>query len=290
MFKGVYTAIVTPFKKGKIDFEALEKLIEFNLSGGVDGIVPCGTTGEAPTLDGEEYGKVVNFTVEKVKKRGKVIAGAGANSTAKSIENARIAKESGADAILVVTPYYNKPTQKGLILHYEKIAGEVEIPLVIYNVPGRTGVNMLPETLEALSKKKNIAGVKEASGSLTQITEIRNRCPKPFSLLSGDDQLFLPTLSVGGDGIISVASNVIPREISSVYGLFTAGKNAEAKELFSKIFPLTCALFLETNPIPVKAALNIMGYIDDEYRLPLCRMGEENLKKLKKQMTDMKMI
>jgi 4-hydroxy-tetrahydrodipicolinate synthase len=286
MLKGVFTAIVTPFKNGEIDYDCLTGLIDFNLESGVAGIVPCGTTGETPTMSDTEYREMIAFTVKKLKGKGKVIAGAGANSTKKSIENARVAKAAGADAALIVTPYYNKPTQKGLILHYEAIAKEVDIPIVIYNVPGRTGVNILPETIETLAKNKNIVGIKEASGSLIQIAELRNRVSDNFSILSGDDQLFLPTLSVGGDGIISVASNVIPGEMSEIYKLWSESKSAKAKDQFLKVFPLTCALFLETNPIPVKAALHLLGKIGYEYRLPLCRMGDSNFKKLKEVMTE----
>lgn len=290
MYEGIYTAIVTPFKKGKVDFQAFEKLLDLNIKGGVHGIVPCGTTGESPTLDEGEYRDLIEVTVRKMKGKGRVIAGAGSNSTLKAVKKARMVRELGADAALVVTPYYNKPTQRGLYLHYEAIAREADIPLFIYNVPGRTGVNILPETLERLSRIKNIAGVKEASGNLVQIAQIRKSCPGDFSLLSGDDQLFLPSLSIGGDGIISVASNVIPEHMCRVFEFFKKARTAEAENVFLEILKLIETLFIETNPIPVKAALHMMGHIENELRLPLCPIDEKHGERLREEMKRLGLI
>lgn len=289
MFEGVYTAIVTPFKEGKIDFEALEKLIEFNLEGGVSGIVPCGTTGETPTLSDEEYRQVIKFSVEKIGGRRQVIAGAGSNSTKKALENTKVVKDLGADAALVVTPYYNKPTQEGLKLHYREVA-KADFPIVIYNVPGRTAVNMTAQTLIELANIEQIVGVKEASGDLVQMKEMRDGAREGLSILSGDDQLYYPFLALGGNGIISVTSNIAPKVFSSIYSMHKDGRSKDAEREFSKIFPLTCALFLETNPIPVKTALHMMGYIRDEFRLPLCKMKGENAQKLRKVLLECKLI
>ena len=280
MFRGSIVAIVTPFKNGQVDEEAFRNLIEFHIANGTDAIVPCGTTGESATLSMEEHNRVVEITVEQVKGRVPVIAGTGGNSTHEAIELTRHAKEIGADATLQVTPYYNKPTQEGLYQHYKAILKEVPLPMVLYNVPGRTGVNMLPETVARLAEFEEVVAIKEASGNLVQMTQIMELAGDKITLLSGDDTILVPVLSVGGKGVISVVANVIPKETSQVVKLWEEGRVKESQELFLKIFPLCEAMFYETNPIPVKTALSLMGMIQEEFRLPLCNMGENNKKKL----------
>lgn len=280
MFKGAITAIVTPFKNGKVDFNAYEKLIKFQIKEGIDGIVPCGTTGESATLSYEEHNKVVELTVKLAGKKVPVIAGTGANSTEEAIELTRHAKKAGADASLQVTPYYNRPTQEGLYRHYKKIAEEVNIPIILYNVPARTGVNLLPDTVIRLSEIKNIAGIKEASGSTDQATEIIRGAKKGFVVLSGDDSLTLPLLALGGTGVISVASNIVPKKIANMVASFLSGKIKDAVRSHHELYELMKALFIETNPVPVKTALGAMGMISPEVRLPLCEMSQANKDKL----------
>lgn len=280
--KGIITAIVTPFKDHAIDEESLKRLIEFQLKEGVDGIVPCGTTGEASTLSYEEHERVIEVTVKEVKKRVPVIAGTGSNSTDEAIELTEKAKKAGADYCLLTTPYYNRPTQEGLYRHFKKIAETVDIPLILYNIPSRTGVNLLPETVARLSEIPNIVGIKEASGSLTQVIEIERSVKKDFVILSGDDALFLPLMSVGGRGVISVASNVVPKLMKELFLAFYEKKDIElAKKLNRDLYPLFQVLFIETNPIPVKEALYFMGFIEREFRLPLCPLSDSNREKLK---------
>ncbi len=288
--KGAIVAIVTPFRDGKIDEKALADLIEFQISNGTDGIVPCGTTGESATLSYEEHEFVVEFTVKHVKGRVPVIAGTGSNSTHEAIELTKHAKKVGADAALIITPYYNKPTQEGMYRHFKAIADEVDIPIILYNVPGRTGVNLLPETVARLSKIKNIIGIKEASGSLQQISDIIRLTGSDFTVLSGDDFIVLPLLAVGGKGVISVVSNVAPADMAELCDAFFAGDLKKARDLHYKLFPLCHAMFIETNPIPVKTALGLMGKINPELRLPLCSMSEANLNKLKQIMKDYGLI
>lgn len=291
MFKGAITAIVTPFMNGEIDWKAYEKLISFQIKGGINGIVPCGTTGESATLSYDEHNKVVEMTVNFVKKRVPVIAGTGANSTDEAIELTNHAKKVGADASLQITPYYNKPTQEGLYRHFKKIAEHIDIPIILYNVPGRTGVNLLPETVARLSQIPNIVGIKEASGNINQVTEIcKNVKKKNFSVLSGDDALTLPILSVGGCGVISVASNIIPSKVAKLVAYYLSGKTKESLKLHQELYDLMQALFIETNPIPVKTALYLMGMIKNEFRLPLCEISDNNLTKLKKILLDYKLI
>lgn len=281
MFKGAITALVTPFKNGNLDVNALKKLIEFQVEKGINGIVPCGTTGEAPTLSYEEHKKVIELTVKYVKKRVPVIAGTGANSTEEAIELTEFAKKAGADGALLVCPYYNKPSQEGLYRHFKKIAETVDIPIILYNIPGRTGINMLPETVVRLSKIPNIVGIKEASGSLEQVTEIIKNTDKDFVVLSGDDTLTLPMLSLGGKGVISVASNIIPDRITKMVTLYLNKKVEEARKIHHEYYDFMKAMFIETNPVPVKTAMGMMKMIDPEVRLPLCEMTEANLNKLK---------
>jgi len=283
MFKGSLVAMITPFTKNdEVDEKGIEELVEFHIKNGTNGIVPCGTTGESPTLSHEEHKKVIELTIKAVAGRVPVLAGTGSNCTQETLDLTSHAKEAGADGALIITPYYNKPTQKGLYLHFKKIAEEVDIPIVIYNVPSRTGVNMLPETLAELAKLKNIIGVKEASGNLDQMTQIIELCGEKITLLSGDDKLLLPVLSIGGKGVISVVANLIPFEVSKMIKEFENGNYQEAKEIFlSKVYPLSNAMFYETNPIPVKTSAQLMGLPSGGLRLPMSPMSENNLLKLK---------
>jgi 4-hydroxy-tetrahydrodipicolinate synthase len=280
MFQGSIVALVTPFRDNKVDAAALKSLVEFQIVGGTDGIVPCGTTGESPTLDHDEHKQVIDLVIQAANKRVPVIAGTGSNSTAEAISLTRHAKQAGADAALIVLPYYNKPTQKGMIEHCRAIADSVELPLILYNIPGRTGVNMLPETVAALADHPNIVGMKEATGNLEQMTQDIVLCGDKLSFLSGDDTLTLPLMSVGGRGIISVVANIVPQDVSALTRAFLGGDWKRARELHLKLFPLCQAMFYETNPIPVKTALAMMGKIREEFRLPLCSMTDANRKKL----------
>jgi 4-hydroxy-tetrahydrodipicolinate synthase len=284
MFKGAIVAIVTPFKNGKVDERALRELIEFQISNGIDGIVPCGTTGESPVLSHEEHDRVIEITVDAVKKRVPVIAGTGSNSTEEALRLTKHAHEVGADAVLMVNPYYNRPTQEGLYQHYKYIAEKVPIPIIMYNIPSRTGVNMTPDTMARLAKIKNIVGVKEAAGSLQQMQEIMTACGPDFIVVSGDDWFTYPLMCLGGHGIISVIANIAPADVSALVDAFNAGDMKKAKEIHYKMTPMVASLFIEVNPVPVKAALNLMGKIDYEVRLPLAKMSDANYEKLKKQM------
>lgn len=290
MIQGAIVAIVTPFRNGKVDEEALRRLIEEQIMAGTDGIAPCGTTGESTTLSHEEHDRVIEITVDAVKKRVPVIAGTGSNSTAEALRLTKHAWEAGADAALIVCPYYNRPTQEGLYLHYRAIAEEVPIPIIIYNIQGRTGVNMSTETLVRLAEIPNIVGVKEASGSIKQMSDVIQLCGADFDVLSGDDIFTLPLLALGGKGVISVISNVVPGDMAGMVDAFAAGDLEKARQLHYRMSPLIDALFIETNPIPVKAALAMMGKIAYELRLPLCRMAEKNEAALKKVMQDYGLI
>lgn len=286
MLRGAIVAIVTPFKDGRVDEEVLRGLVEFQIENGTDGIVPCGTTGESATLSYEEHKRVVELTVEAVGKRVPVIAGTGSNSTAETVMLTKHAEKAGADAALLITPYYNKPTQEGLYQHYRAVSEEVDLPLILYNVPGRTGVNLLPETVARLAELKNIVGIKEATGDMNQVSRIIELCPEDFVVLSGDDFTTLPLLCLGGKGVISVTSNVAPKDVASMIDAFEAGDLAKARELHYRLLPLHRAMFLETNPIPVKMALAMMGKTTEELRLPLTPMSEKNREKLKKTLND----
>lgn len=281
MFHGSIVAIVTPFKKGKVDEKAFGALIQFHLRSGTHGIVPCGTTGESATLSHEEHKRVVELAVEAAGGRIPVIAGTGSNSTEEAIAFTRHAKEVGADGALLITPYYNKPTQEGLYQHYKAIAKAVDLPLVLYNIPGRTGVNMLPPTVARLMEFDNIIGIKEGTGSLQQISDLVQLCGDRLVILSGDDFTALPTMAVGGKGVISVTANIAPSDMAQMIEAAERGDYGRAKKLHDQLYPLHQVMFIETNPIPVKAALDLMGKCADEVRLPLWRMSEENLKKLK---------
>ncbi len=282
MFNGSIVAIVTPFKNGQVDEAKLKELVEFQIKNGTSGIVPCGTTGESPTLSTAEHERVIEICIKAAKKRVAIIAGTGSNSTDEAIHLTKNAAAAGANGALIVSPYYNKPTQKGLYLHFKAIADSVDIPIILYNIAGRTGVNIEPATIAKLATDcKNIVGVKEASGSLEQMATIKLMCPKDFILLSGDDALTLPLLAIGGVGVISVAANIIPADVAKMIKHFEAGNLKKAQELHYKMLPLVKTLFIETNPIPVKTAVGLMGLCSGDVRLPLCAMAEENLKKLR---------
>ena len=280
--RGIYTALVTPFSGYNVDEEALKRLIEIQLAGGVDGIVPCGSTGESATLSYEEHGRVVELTLKYVNGAVPVIAGTGSNSTSETIELTEMARKLGAGGCLLTTPYYNKPTQEGLYRHFKKVAEEVDVPLVLYNIPGRTGINMLPETVARVAQIPNVIGIKEASGSVVQVAEIFRLTKGQFAIVSGDDNLFLPMMSVGATGVISVISNIMPKELKALYEAFMKEKDIEkARDINTGLLPIMQAMFVETNPIPVKEALYHMGLIDREFRLPLCPLSEANSRFLK---------
>ena len=277
--QGLYTARVTPFRNGAVDYDRLTKLVEMQISYGVDGISPVGTTGESPTLSFEEHERVIATVVQLVNGRCKVLAGSGANSTAEALHLTRHAKADGADFSLQVAPYYNKPTQEGLYRHFATIADSCDIPIVIYNVPGRSGVAVSAETIARLAKNCNVAGVKEASGSVDRVSEILDLCDIP--VLSGDDALTVPMMSVGAVGVVSVASNVIPKEMKQLVDLCNAGTYEQARAMHRKLYRFFKGMFIETNPIPVKAAMAMRGLIEEEYRLPLCPLADRNRETLR---------
>ncbi|MBI2880118.1 MAG: 4-hydroxy-tetrahydrodipicolinate synthase [Candidatus Tectomicrobia bacterium] len=280
MLHGSIVALVTPFEDGSVDEAALRGLIEWHIGSGTHGIVSCGTTGESATLSHEEHDRVVEFTLEVVGGRVPVIAGAGSNSTREAIRRTRHAKEAGADAALLVVPYYNKPTQEGLYRHFRAVAEAVDIPILLYNVPGRTVANLLPETVARLAEIPNIIGIKEATGSLQQVSDVVGLCPRDFCVLSGDDFVVLPMYSVGGRGVISVSANVAPKDMAELCNAAEEGDWVRARELHYKLRPLNAAMFFETNPIPAKTALGLMGRISEDFRLPLCPMSEANRERL----------
>ncbi len=277
--EGTFVALVTPFKNGKINEEKIRELVRFQIENGTDGIVPCGTTGESPALSEEEKNRVIEIVIEEAKGKALVIAGTGTNNTEKSVKATQQAKEMGADAALIITPYYNKPTQAGLIRHFEAVA-EVKLPIMIYNVPGRTSVNMLPSTVEKLSKLDQIVAIKEASGDLNQVSEILTRCKDNIKVFSGDDSLFAPILAVGGVGVVSVVANLVPHYLKSLYEAFKSNEIARMQQLHHQIFELCQAMFYETNPGPVKTAMNLMGMDVGELRPPLAPMSGTNKEKL----------
>ena len=281
-FEGSMVAMVTPFRDGKVDEAKIRELVEFHVKHGTDAIVPCGTTGESPTLSHAEHKRVVEVTIQAAAGRLQVIAGTGSNATAEAIDLTQHAKKAGADGVLMVCPYYNKPTQPGLIAHYQAVAAAVDIPIIMYNIPGRTGVNMLPETVAKLAQVPNIVGIKEASGSLEQMTEVISLCGDRITVLSGDDTLTLPLMAVGGRGVISVIANICPKEVAEITRASLNGDWKRAKEIHLRLFPLCKAMFYETNPIPVKTAMQILGRLNGELRLPLCTMSPSNRDKLEK--------
>ncbi len=271
---GCYTALITPFRDGQLDETALRALVERQIAGGVSGLVPCGTTGETPALTGAEWERVVAITVETAAGRAPILAGTGSNSTATAIEQTRRARALGADGALVVTPYYNRPTQEGLYQHFAAIAAAVDLPLVLYNVPGRTGTNLLPETVVRLAELPGIIGIKEASGSLDQTSQIVREAPEGFVVLSGDDSLTLPIMAAGGRGIVSVVSNIVPEAVTALAAACLAGDFATGRDVHLALFDLCRAMFVETNPAPVKAAAALLGYCTPEVRLPLAPLSE----------------
>ncbi len=276
--QGSFPALITPFKNGALDDRALRRLARWLLTQGSAGLVPCGSTGEAATLSPDEYKRVVSLCVEEARAHGRpVIAGVGTNATSKAAETAQAAAGLGADALLVLCPYYNKPTQEGLFLHFREVARSVKLPIVVYNIPGRTAVNLLPKTLAKIAREcRNVVAVKEASGSLDQVSEILSVCPDGFTVLSGDDSLTLPMISIGAKGVVSVIANILPRETSRLCEAALAGRRAEAERLHARLFPLTKSLFIETNPIPIKAAAAQLGLCLNELRLPLTPMTRRN--------------
>ena len=284
MLKGAITAIVTPFKNGAFDEEAYRQLIEFQIQGGIHGIVPCGTTGESATLSHVEHKRVVETCIDQVKKRVPVIAGTGSNNTAEALELTKHAQTAGADYALMITPYYNKPTQEGLYRHYKTICDQTKIPIVVYNVPSRTSVNLLPETVARLAEFPNIVGIKEATGDLKQCAKVVQLCGDNIALISGDDFTVLPLLSIGGQGVISVVSNVVPGDMAGMCNAFFAGNLGEARKFHYKMWPLMEAMFYETNPAPAKTALKMLGKITGEVRQPLCPMSTANEDKLRQVM------
>ncbi|MCK4401451.1 4-hydroxy-tetrahydrodipicolinate synthase [bacterium] len=284
MFEGSIVAIVTPFKGNKIDERRLSELIEFHISEGTSAILPCGCTGEAATLSHKEQEYMIKLVIDIVNKRVPVIAGTGSNSTEEALALTKSAKDAGADGALLITPYYNKPTPRGQCLHYEKIAKAVDIPIVLYNVPSRTGISILPQTVAELSKIDNIVAIKEASGSLDQISAIMDMCD--ITVLSGDDALTLPMMALGAKGVISVAANVVPKHMAMMVKNFMDGNLEESRKIHFNLFSLFKALFYETNPIPVKTALGMMGKIIPQLRLPLCEIKKENAERLREALID----
>ena len=282
MFTGTYTAIVTPFKNGKLDEAALARLVKNQIKGGVDGIVPVGTTGESPTVDFEEHIRIIELVVKLVAGKVKVLAGTGANSTSEAIALTIAAEKAGADGSLQVAPYYNKPTQEGLYQHFKAIANNTKLPIILYSIPGRCGIEIAVPTVKRLAADcKNIFGIKEAGGNADRVSQLRAALGNKFEILSGDDSLTLPFMAVGAQGVISVASNVAPREVATMVRAFAAGDTKKALQIHQKMYPLFKDLFVETNPVPVKAALAILGLIDEEYRLPLVQMSAANRATLK---------
>jgi 4-hydroxy-tetrahydrodipicolinate synthase len=290
MFHGSIVAIVTPFKNGAVDEAGYRDLIEFQIENGTSAILPCGTTGESATLTMDEHNRVIKIAIDAVKKRVPVIAGTGSNSTQEAIELTAHAKEAGADGTLQVVPYYNKPTQEGLYRHFKAIANAVSLPQVLYNIPGRTGVNMLPQTVARLAEIPEVVAIKEASGNLGQMAEVVLLAGDKITLLSGDDNLTLPVLAVGGKGGVSVVANIVPKDTADMITAWENKKIDEAKRIFYKLLPLCQAMFYETNPIPVKTSLAMLGKINDEMRLPLCPMAPANRKKLQQTLEDYGLI
>jgi 4-hydroxy-tetrahydrodipicolinate synthase len=281
MFEGTYTALITPFKAGEVDYPALGKLIDRQIEAGIDGVVPCGSTGESATLSHDEHERVIAFTIERARKRIKVIAGSGSNSTRESIKLSLFAKQHGADGALLIAPYYNKPTQEGLFAHYAAIAEAVDLPQLIYNIPGRSAVNVLPETVSRLAKIANVVGIKEACGSIEQIARVIELCGAQFSVIAGDDSMTLPILAMGGCGAIGVLPNILPREMIALVKAARASDLSKARELHYRLAPLMRALFLETNPIGIKAAMALLGQCENELRLPLTSLTEGHAKTLR---------
>jgi 4-hydroxy-tetrahydrodipicolinate synthase len=285
--KGLYVALVTPFREdGNLNEEKLRELVRFHIDAGTDGLVPCATTSENPTYTWEEHFHIIDIVVTEAAGKIEVVAGCGTNSTTRSIENIKKARDLGADGAMVVTPYYNKPTQEGLYAHFIKLADEGGLPLLLYNVPGRTGVNMLPATVSRLAKHESIVAIKEASGNLEQMAEIILRCGDTIDLLSGDDGITFPILALGGTGVVSVVGNIVPKDVLAMLRVFGKNKLEEARSWHYKLFPLCKAMFIETNPMPVKEAMNLLGMDVGNVRLPLVRMLPENRELLRAALVD----
>ncbi len=285
-FKGSMVALVTPFTGENVDEKKLKELVEFHIKNGTKAIVPCGTTGESATLSHEEHDKVIEAVIKAANKRIPVIAGTGSNNTKEAIRLTRHAEDAGADAALLISPYYNKPTQAGLYLHFKAVAEAVNIPIILYNIASRTGINIEPQTIAELAKIKNIKAVKESSGNLEQMSLIYQLSDKAIALISGDDSLTLPVMSIGGTGVISVVANIVPRDVSDMVDFFLKGDYERAKEMHYRLLPLVKAMFIETNPIPIKAAMGLLGMCSYDLRLPMCAMKGENVAKLKKALRD----
>ena len=291
MFQGVFTAIVTPFsEEGKIEESTLRKLVDFQIENGINGLVPMGTTGESPTLNYKEHERVIEVVVDQTKGRVPVIAGTGSNCTDEAIKLTKYAKEVGVSASLQVAPYYNKPTQEGFFQHFTAIAGAVDLPIIVYNIPGRSGKNIENSTMLKLAKHPNIVAVKEASGNIPQIMALIHQKPDDFDVLSGDDNLVFPIMALGGKGVISVASNLIPQQMIDFVAAALAGKWDDARSQHYALLPLFKAIFLETNPIPIKAALAMKGMIKETYRLPMCPMSPQNREKLKNVLRELNIL
>ena len=290
MFSGSMVALVTPFRDGSVDWSSLEALVEFHIQNGTHGIVPCGTTGESATLSHEEHDEVIKAVVKFVNKRVPVIAGTGSNSTEEAVRLTREAEKTGADGALMISPYYNRPTQEGIFQHYKKVAASVGIPIIVYNIPGRTGSKIEPETLARLAEIKNIAGVKEATGSVDQAIDVLRLCHGNLAVYSGEDSLTFSLMALGGQGVISTVANIAPKEMAQLTEACLAGQWEKGRELQFKLVPLIRSVFLETNPIPVKTALALMGKCTGELRLPLTPMAEGNVKKLRQAMADFGLI
>ena len=290
-FQGSFVALVTPFRNGRLDEAKVRELVELHASHGTDGIVPCGTTGESPTLSHDEHKRVVEVVIEAARGRLKVVAGTGSNSTAEAIDLTRHAERVGAAGALIVNPYYNKPTQDGLYRHFRAVAEAVAIPILVYNIQSRTAVNVETATLERLVRDvKNVAGVKEASGSLDQMSQVIAACGPDFSVLSGDDNLTLPLLAIGGHGVVSVIANILPRETAEMVHAALDGDWKRARDLHYRLFPLARAAFLETNPIPIKEAMAMAGMLEPEFRLPMCRMSDANRERLRAILTQYALV
>lgn len=284
IFEGSGVALITPFKGGKVNYEKMGELIEWHIANKTDSIIVCGTTGESATMTDEERKTTIKFVVDKVNKRIPVIAGSGSNNTAYSIELSKYCQGIGVDGLLIVTPYYNKTTQDGLIKHYTTIANSVDLPIILYNVPGRTGVNIKPSTVEKLSKVENIVAIKEASGDISQVAEIARLCGEDFAIYSGNDDQIVPILSLGGSGVISVLANILPKETHDIVEKYLSGDVVESRKLQLGVNELVSSLFIEVNPIPVKAAMNLMGMEAGELRLPLIEISKQNLEVLRNNM------
>lgn len=288
MFKGSYVALVTPFKDRKVDEKKFRELIEFHIDKGTDGILPCGCTGEAATLNMAEQKRLIKIAVETVDKRVPVLAGTGSNCTLEAIDLTVSAKKAGSDAALIITPYYNKPTPEGQYRHYSEIAKKADIPIMLYNVPSRTGISLLPSTVARLSKIDNIVAIKEAAGSVQQVADILSMCD--ITVMSGDDSMTLPFMSLGATGVVSVVANIIPGKIHDLVQSKLDGKEEDSRKIHYEVLELCRSMFIETNPIPVKTALGMMGMVDEEWRMPLCEMGDENKEKLKTVLRKYKLI